>query len=210
MPNDCMTKTLFIGDPKKIEQMKTDLADGDVYDLTLIMPMPEILNGTSTGSYTEESEARSEQAYAETGCRTWHEWQYKNWGTKWGPYDMDIDQEYVEGGLTTLILRYSTAWGPLADTFYEALSGKYGIMILAVYDEPNMMFAGAGLWINGRTVSSDAKDYHELLPHWVDRIGPDAPEGQDWDYEELWHDVHEWMDQEEDSLFGVGFAEIRR
>ena len=65
-------------------------------------------------------------------------WQYDNWGTKWGACDTCY-LDYKEGHV---VIAFDTAWGP-ADRWIHTMSGMFpDLEFHCRYAEPGMMFAG--------------------------------------------------------------------
>ena len=67
----------------------------------------------------------------------WYDWQIQNWGTKWEPTDISVEQCDEE-----LELTFNTAWSPPED-ICRAIRNKYpDISVSWFYDEPGMEVAG--------------------------------------------------------------------
>ena len=67
----------------------------------------------------------------------WYDWQINNWGTKWEPTDLSVEQCDEE-----LELTFNTAWSPPED-ICRAIRNKYpDISVSWFYDEPGMEVAG--------------------------------------------------------------------
>ena len=67
----------------------------------------------------------------------WYDWQINNWGTKWEPADISVEQCDEE-----LELTFNTAWSPPED-ICRAIREKYpDISVSWFYDEPGMEVAG--------------------------------------------------------------------
>ena len=67
----------------------------------------------------------------------WYDWQIQNWGTKWEPADISVEQCDEE-----LELTFNTAWSPPED-ICRAIRNKYpDISVSWFYDEPGMEVAG--------------------------------------------------------------------
>lgn len=50
---------------------------------------------------------------ARHGAATWYEWCPKNWGTKWGTYDLTVRE--LGGDGAPVLIEFLTAWGPPND-----------------------------------------------------------------------------------------------
>ena len=67
----------------------------------------------------------------------WYDWQINNWGTKWEPTDLSVEQCDEE-----LELTFNTAWSPPED-ICRAIRNKYpDVSVSWFYDEPGMEVAG--------------------------------------------------------------------
>ena len=67
----------------------------------------------------------------------WYDWQIQNWGTKWEPADISVEQCEEE-----LELTFNTAWSPPED-ICRAIRNKYpDISVSWFYDEPGCEIAG--------------------------------------------------------------------
>ena len=67
----------------------------------------------------------------------WYDWQINNWGTKWEPTDLSVEQCDEE-----LELTFNTAWSPPED-ICRAIRNKYpDVSVSWFYDEPSMEVAG--------------------------------------------------------------------
>ena len=67
----------------------------------------------------------------------WYDWQINNWGTKWEPADISVEQCDEE-----LELTFNTAWSPPED-ICRAIREKYpDVTVSWFFDEPGMEVAG--------------------------------------------------------------------
>jgi hypothetical protein len=67
----------------------------------------------------------------------WYDWQINNWGTKWEPTDLSVEQCDEE-----LELTFNTAWSPPED-ICRAIRNKYpDVTVSWFFDEPGMEVAG--------------------------------------------------------------------
>ena len=67
----------------------------------------------------------------------WYDWQIQNWGTKWEPAEVDVEQCDEE-----LEITFNTAWSPPED-ICRAIRNKYpDVSVSWFYDEPSMEVAG--------------------------------------------------------------------
>ena len=67
----------------------------------------------------------------------WYDWQVQNWGTKWEPADISVEQCDEE-----LEITFNTAWSPPED-ICRAIRNKYpDCSVSWFYDEPGCEIAG--------------------------------------------------------------------
>ena len=67
----------------------------------------------------------------------WYDWQIQNWGTKWEPTDLSVEQCDEE-----LEITFNTAWSPPED-ICRAIRNKYpDVSVSWFYDEPGCEIAG--------------------------------------------------------------------
>ena len=67
----------------------------------------------------------------------WYDWQVQNWGTKWEPADISVEQCDEE-----LEITFNTAWSPPED-ICRAIRNKYpDVSVSWFYDEPGCEIAG--------------------------------------------------------------------
>lgn len=107
------------------------------------------------------------------GVDNWYEWAFKNWGTKWGCYDNEIDGE---------TLRFSTAWGLFDISILDKLAEDFPEFNL--YFEEEQGWGGSIEYVNGEFHSMEEYD----APMW-DCTGIDTDEGRITQLLETIHDV---------------------
>ena len=95
------------------------------------------------------------------GVDNWYDWAFKNWGTKWGCYDNEIDGE---------TLRFSTAWGLFDISILDKLAEDFPDFNLHFEEEQG--WGGSIEYVNGEFHSMDEYD----APMW-DCTGIDTDEG---------------------------------
>jgi hypothetical protein len=107
------------------------------------------------------------------GVDNWYEWAFKNWGTKWGCYDNEIDGE---------TLRFSTAWGLFDISILDKLAEDFPEFSLHFEEEQG--WGGSIEYVNGEFHSMDEYD----APMW-DCTGINTDEGRITQLLETIHDV---------------------
>lgn len=134
MPNWTSNTIYAEGSPEQINDFLEKIrGENGALDFNSIIPMPELLKNTGSGSCTIDGEsARSwyiverpdyankkpgknrlftpdeEAQLAAIGHRNWYDWSIANWGTKWNACDPDIEQHSQETACVRIA--YQTAW----------------------------------------------------------------------------------------------------
>ena len=67
----------------------------------------------------------------------WYDWQIQNWGTKWEPAEVDVEQCEEE-----LEITFNTAWSPPEDICRAIRNQFPDVTVSWFYDEPSMEVAG--------------------------------------------------------------------
>ena len=99
MPNHCYTR-ISISDPTKKQKeilKKIEKAEGLC---RYYKPMPTELEGTS----------------APADKPNWYDWCCQNWGTKWGCYDFEIDDD---------VISFTSAWSPIGDNIIQMFAKDF-------------------------------------------------------------------------------------
>jgi hypothetical protein len=126
MPNWCQNNVVIEGDKDALDKLIKDITnDDDKISLTNTMPTPTEFVGIHSGSITIDDVRYSNWYEDEDGtrrpvmdmvldelkekykCDNSNDWQYLNWGTKWGDYETVIDR----ANDTTLNVWFESAWG---------------------------------------------------------------------------------------------------
>jgi len=144
MPNWTMNNIEITGEKKDIDKLYDDISvDEDVYFLANTLPTPFELTQISTGSITIDDIQYSEWYEDEDGtkrplldmvndeliakydCNNSIDWQYLNWGTKWG----DRETEIVLKDDTKIKLSFRSAWGE-PFMLLEHIASTYNLTIV--------------------------------------------------------------------------------
>ena len=151
MPNQCMNILQVQGNPDQVQAFR-EMAAGEksALDINNFIPMPRELEDTTSPNRNESEAAELRSKY---GAPNWYAWAQSNWGTKWGAYDITVEE------LTDNLLEYTfcTAWSPFSDAALQAISAKApGVQLSLEYSEPGMMFKGRCLAQDGEILESDS------------------------------------------------------
>ena len=126
MPNWCRNNLVITGDKNSIDEFVNDITeDDDTVALINTMPTPKEFDGMHSGAITID-EVRYSNWYEDDdgtkrpvmdmqlddlkekfNCTNSIDWQYLNWGTKWG----DCDTEVTKVNDNTLAVWFESAWG---------------------------------------------------------------------------------------------------
>lgn len=156
MPNWTDNTVEITGSSEALKELREVITnDDDTISLTNVNDTPDIFNGIHSGSRTignkryklwrEDKEGNptgvTEEEYSLllklTGAMDSIDWQYKNWGTKWG----DCNTEILKETKTTLVLNFESAWGE-PFLLLDDIANKYNLTIKNVWD---VEFDNAGL-----------------------------------------------------------------
>jgi len=156
MPNWTDNTVEITGSSEALKELREVITnEDDTISLTNVNDTPNIFNGIHSGSRTidnkryklwrEDKEGNptgvTEEEYSKilklTGAMDSIDWQYKNWGTKWG----DCNTEILKETETTLVLNFESAWGE-PFLLLDDIANKYNLTIKNVWD---VEFDNAGL-----------------------------------------------------------------
>ena len=150
MPNICYNTASMHGRVEDVESLLQDIVDIDndnlAYSLALAYPIPDEINKISSGMvtidgvqhqqwlYDEEGEQvpltdeYKEELLNKYGVLNSLDWQYANWGTKWGDMETSLTQDETHGETRTIIFNFRSAWGqPWA--LLNEIANKYHLNI---------------------------------------------------------------------------------
>ena len=144
MPNWCTNNMVVSGPENEVrsiaDKLKTKDEDGKTTgQLRNFMPQPTDAAGELIG-----------------GC----DWQYDNWGTKWGDCDTELcDETYDIPSMSTISINYQTPWGPATGLIKEISRLHPSVTIDIEYEEMGMCFFGVEQYRNGETIYEHHQDY---------------------------------------------------
>jgi len=150
VPNICYNTLTMHGRVEDIENLLQDIVDIEddnvLYNLTLAFPIPEAIEKISSGAVTIDGERHSEWTYDDDGnyvalsdeykkelinkygVLNAIDWQYANWGTKWGDMDTRLSVDNTHGKTRTIVFNFESAWGqPWA--LLNDIANKYRLSI---------------------------------------------------------------------------------
>jgi len=147
MPNWCSNGvTITHEDPAKISALAEAMEAGKF--LNHIIPVPEALKETMSGSYGDPEqqallEAQTKYNIETYGYGNWYDFCVARWGTKWdvdcqGTISISDDGQTVEAS-------FDSAWAPPIGVYEQML--EQGYSVTAYYYEPGMCYVGK--WDNG-------------------------------------------------------------
>jgi hypothetical protein len=147
MPNWCRNNLVITGNKDSIDELVKDITnDDDIISLTNTMPTPTELTAVHSGSITIDDIRYSnwyedkdgtrrpvldmtlDDLKAKYNCTNSIDWQYLNWGTKWGDCETVIDRKNDK----TLNVWFESAWGEpfmllqhIAETYKVEIINSY-------------------------------------------------------------------------------------
>jgi hypothetical protein len=145
MPNWTANRIYIEGEPNDLREFLAAVRSEErVFDFNRIIPMPELLRRTSTGSTTIEGkkvtswyvirEASADEpeqlreftpeekaVLRDIGHDNWYDWRSANWGTKWNACDPQIeDPRSIE--FHFLKITFDTAWSEPEPIFRKLIA----------------------------------------------------------------------------------------
>ena len=155
MPNHCSNKMTLIGSSEDLKQFVEFSKKGEnAFDIEKFIPMPEELHNTSSPNRNKENAVEMVKKY---GAMDWYDWAVKNWGTKWGAYNVEVNTDCIEDEVLTYYFR--TAWGPFNENVISVMSEKFpGIAFELKFAEMGMGFWGKVNAMDGAILESRSGD----------------------------------------------------
>lgn len=144
MPNWCMNGLSICGPELEVraiaDKLKAVNEDGEKNRLADFMPQPTDATGELIGGV---------------------DWQYENWGTKWGDCETEIsDENYEVPEMSSISMHFQTPWGPASGLLKEVSRLYPNISIDNEYEEPGMTFFGIARYKSGETVIDEYIEYN--------------------------------------------------
>jgi hypothetical protein len=153
MPNWTSNKCEITGDADKVNQFMNDIkitddrADDTYFiDMTQVNPIPDVFKNMHTGSRTIDEikysqwfeidgevtpllELNALEITEKHGTCDPVDWQYRNWGTKWGDCQTVITSDITTEGIREVTLVFDSAWGE-PWMLLNDIAEKYNINIM--------------------------------------------------------------------------------
>jgi hypothetical protein len=101
------------------------------------------------------TQEQSNELKAKYGADNWYDWSIKNWGTKWGAYD--VSNWEVSGNKANV--HYQTAWSPATEFFLTASKQFTTLSFTHYYADEGGGFLGWETIKNGKTVKTVEIDW---------------------------------------------------
>lgn len=193
MPNWVSTTMTITGSKEELERFIGGIKDNRI--LESYVPCPEELRETVSGFYSDEEKMeelrkKGEANIAKYGHKDWYDWQYEEWGTKWGDCDTHLEPILeMNGGLHEVSGHFQTAWGPATAGFLKVSAMFPALRFLFEHDEEAGFFAGLEVMEGGETI--------------FDRtFVPSDYEGElDWDDDESVENYESWKNDNSDKIW---------
>ena len=143
MPNWCNNNLSVCGPESEVrsiaDKLKTKTEDGENGRLADFMPQPTDATGELIGGV---------------------DWQYENWGTKWGDCETELsDENYAVPTMSSISMHFQTPWGPASGLLKEISRLHPNVTIDNEYEEPGMNFFGIARYKGGELVIEEHHEY---------------------------------------------------
>lgn len=189
MPNHVQNILRIKGHQNHVRPMMNHLKDDEEkFSFSKIIPMPEELKGTRSPAlivteaeykklqykknFKEENnpfmsdkgaitQKMSDDWKERFGADNWYDWCNVHWGTKWGAYDVDVEEELHFGnGIIEVVVRFQTAWSSGAQAI-SSLAEQYPTIEfhLLYADEDCGSNTGEIWWKKGFLDNQEIPDY---------------------------------------------------
>ena len=138
MPNWCNNSITISGPKNKITKLyKNAKAENGL--LQAMLPMPKILEDTTSPTPENMDKVQQSTMIAQTGFDNWYDWRVANWGCKW---DVDTDNLELSEDGTTITGWFDSPWGPPIEAYSTYLDKNQDCSVESHYEEGGMDFAG--------------------------------------------------------------------
>jgi len=153
MPNWCENSLNVSGDKESLDLFIKAISGDDEIDFTKLVPRP-----------TEEED-------------NWYNWNCDNWGTKWAPSDIYVDD--------IASFSFLSAWGPPIELF-TAIAKLFPTLDFSLaYSESGMCFCGAACWVNGELAGDAHISDYTADPRYKKLVADKLETGDDAFYDDI-------------------------
>ncbi len=150
MPNWCINQVVITGDKDNLDYLQKTK-----FSFQKFIPCPKVLLDTTDSSRNEEQMKDNEKRY---GFRSWYDWKYAKWGTKWDRSEYEANRINDK----TLSLTFHTAWGMPLEIF-QYVSKRYDVKIEVEYDIELANGAGKAVFEKGKMVNVEEREQENWL-----------------------------------------------
>ena len=168
MPNWCSNNLTVRGNYEQVSKFVEDVRDDEEgFRLAQLVPCPQELKDTMSGFYSEEEKQKAlveqqKRNLKKYGHKDWYDWEYANWGTKWG----DCETDFVSGEVikaendqySNCAFVFQSAWGPCTQLVIHISKLYPELWFGGTYEETGMMFAGCYVVHNGELLLDECAD----------------------------------------------------
>jgi hypothetical protein len=132
MPNHCYHNISIGSDITKERQEILDAIEKVGGICRYYKPMPKELEGTTSPQRVGDTEnctiteSKSAELKHKYGYDNWYDWCNTNWGTKWGCYELEIDDDQI---------RFTTAWSPMDELIIKQMAQDFPDMFWTFEEE---------------------------------------------------------------------------
>ena len=190
MPNHVQNILTIVGHKNHVEPLMALLDDGESkFSFKKIVPMPKELEGTrapanivSEAQYKKEqyeknfkeenphfsdkgsiTKKMSEDWIQRFGADNWYDWTVGHWGTKWGAYDVVVEDPIVltgRDGYIQIVISFQTAWSSGSQVI-DTLGRNHPTIefYLKYADEDCGSNTGKIWWQDGGIIDNQIPDY---------------------------------------------------
>lgn len=152
MPNWCNNNLKVRGNYKQVSKFVEDIRDKERgFHLAKLVPCPKELRDTTSGFFADEDkqkalEEQQKRNIEKYGYADWYDWEYANWGTKWGDCETHMTSERVvkadDDQYSNCEFVFDSAWGTPVELIIRISTLYPELWFGVTYEETGMMFAG--------------------------------------------------------------------
>lgn len=160
MPNWVSTAMSVTGSREEVSRFIAGINDKNIIESYL--PCPQELRDTVSGWSNDEAEqAEREKKYeaniAKYGSKDWYDWQYEQWGTKWGDCQTHFEpMTELSNGKWEVSFYFQTPWGTASVAFRKISAMFPTLRFVFEHDEEAGFFAGVEAMENGVVIFDEA------------------------------------------------------